>query len=145
MTTYELHCKKTCSPEFRPGRTQTGLNQSTDTTADSEMFAKTLFSLIFANSGLVGWLILNVPVYNFSVMLFFSHVGTEPPLPGYYEYFWGVNVPCSRTQHCLTWVGLEPPISGSGVRGINYQATALPCEFGPRKFKVLANIENTCF
>ena len=40
--------------------------------------------------------------------------------------FWGVNVPCSRTQHGLTCVGLEPPTSGSGVRGINHQATALP-------------------
>ena len=56
---------------------------------------------------------------------FFSHVGTEPPLPGYYQYFWGVNVTCSRTQHGYTRVGLEPPTSGSGVRGINHQATAL--------------------
>ena len=39
---------------------------------------------------------------------FFSHVGTEPLLPGYYQYFWGVNVPCSRTRHGLTRVGLEP-------------------------------------
>ena len=38
----------------------------------------------------------------------------------------GVNVPCSRTQHGLTRVGLEPPSSGYGVRGINHQATALP-------------------
>ena len=37
----------------------------------------------------------------------FSHVGTEPPLPGYYQYFKGVNVPCSRTQHGLSRVGLE--------------------------------------
>ena len=22
---------------------------------------------------------------------FFSHVRTEPPLPGYYQYFWGSN------------------------------------------------------
>ena len=35
-------------------------------------------------------------------------------------------MPCSRTQHGLTRVGLEPPASGSGVRGINHQATALP-------------------
>ena len=40
--------------------------------------------------------------------------------------FWGVNVPCARTQHGLTRVGLEPPTSGSGVRGINHQATSLP-------------------
>ena len=30
---------------------------------------------------------------------FFSHVGTEPALPGYYQYFLGVNVSCSGTQH----------------------------------------------
>ena len=30
------------------------------------------------------WLRFNVPVNNF-----FSHVGTEPPLPGYYQYFLG--------------------------------------------------------
>ena len=30
---------------------------------------------------------------------FFSHVETEPPFPGYYQYFWGVNVSCSRKQH----------------------------------------------
>ena len=41
--------------------------------------------------------------------------------------FWGVNVPCSRTQHGLTRVGLESPTYGYGVRGINHQATALPC------------------
>ena len=29
----------------------------------------------------------------------FSQVGTEPPLPGYYQYFLGVNMSCSRTQH----------------------------------------------
>ena len=27
-------------------------------------------------------------------------------------------MPCSRTQHGLTRVGLEPPTSGSGVRGV---------------------------
>ena len=35
----------------------------------------------------------NVPVNNF------SHVGTELPLPGYYQYFSGSKVSCSRTQH----------------------------------------------
>ena len=34
-------------------------------------------------------------------------------------------MPCSRTQHGLTRVGLEPPTSESGVRGINHEATAL--------------------
>ena len=70
----------------------------------------------------IGWLIDSLR----SGKQFFSHVGTEPPLPGYYQYFWGENVPCSRTQHNLTRVGLEPPASGSGVRGINHQATSLP-------------------
>ena len=35
-------------------------------------------------------------------------------------------MPCSRTQHGLTRVGLESPTSRSGVRGINHQAIALP-------------------
>ena len=70
---------------------------------------------------LVGWFDFQPPGKQF-----FIHVGTEPPLPGYYQYFRGVNVPCSRTQHGLTRVGLESPTSGSGVRGINHQATALP-------------------
>ena len=31
---------------------------------------------------------------------FFSHVRMEPPLPGYYQYFFGeVNVSSSRIQH----------------------------------------------
>ena len=34
-----------------------------------------------------------------SFLLKFSHVGTEPWLPGYYQYFFGVNVSCSGTQH----------------------------------------------
>ena len=71
--------------------------------------------------GLVGWLILNVPVNNFSVMLGRSH-----RFLGITSTFWGVNVPCSRTQHGLTRVRLEPLTSGSGVQGINHQATELP-------------------
>ena len=38
-------------------------------------------------------------------------------------------MPCSRSQHGLIRVGLEPPTFGSGVRGINHQATALPIRF----------------
>ena len=38
-------------------------------------------------------------------------------------------MPCSRTQHGLTRMGLEPPTSGSAVRGINHQATALPRDY----------------
>ena len=58
---------------------------------------------------------------NFSVMLGRSH-----RFLGITSTFWGVNVPCSRTQHGLTRVGLEPPTSGFRVRGINHKATALP-------------------
>ena len=65
-------------------------------------------------------LIFNVPVNNF------SHVGTEPPLPGYYQYFQGLNVPCSKTQHGLTREGLAPRTSESRVRGIIHRATAIP-------------------
>ena len=31
---------------------------------------------------------------------FFSHVETEPPIPEYYQYFWGAS--CSRKQHTDT-------------------------------------------
>ena len=41
-----------------------------------------------------------LPRIHFVSFLFnFSDVGTEPWLPGYYQYFFGVNVSCSRTQH----------------------------------------------
>ena len=45
---------------------------------------------------------------------FFSHVGTEPPLPGYYQYFQGVK--CLVQGHNTAEVGLEPPTSRSQVR-----------------------------
>ena len=50
---------------------------------------------------------------------FFSHVETEQPIPGYYQYFWGVNVSCSRKQHT------DPAedrtrVSRSGVRRSNH-------------------------
>ena len=88
---------------------------------------------------LVGWLILNVPVNNFSVMLGRSH-----RFLGITSTFWDVNVPCSRTQHGLTRVGHEPPTSGSGVRGINHQAIALPmCECNaPYKMHVVDNLQH---
>ena len=80
---------------------------------------------------------LNVPVKTF------SHVGTEPQLPGYYQHFFsflfffsfffffflggggGVNI-LAQEHNTATRVGLEPPTSGSGVRGVNHQATAPP-------------------
>ena len=60
---------------------------------------------------------LNVPVNNFSVMLGRSHrfLGISSTL--------GVYMSCTRTQHGDR-MGLEPPTSGSGVRGVIHQATA---------------------
>ena len=76
----------------------------------------------------VGWLIDSKhPGKQFSVMLGRSH-----HFLGITSTFCGVNVPCSRTQHGLTRVGLEPPTSGSGVRGINHQAIALPYNEGTK-------------
>ena len=51
--------------------------------------------------------------------LLFSHAETEPLIPGYYQYFWGVNVSCSRKQHT------DPAedrtrVSRSGVRRSNH-------------------------
>ena len=43
----------------------------------------------------------------------FSHVGTELPLPGYYQYFRGVK--CFAQGHNTAEVGFEPPTSRSGV------------------------------
>ena len=45
---------------------------------------------------------LNVTVNNF-----FSHVGTEPPLPGNYQYFRGVK--CFAQGHNSAEVGFKPP------------------------------------
>ena len=50
---------------------------------------------------------------------FFSNVETEPPIPGYCQYFLGVNVSCSRKQHT------DPAedrtrVSQSGVRRLNH-------------------------
>ena len=44
----------------------------------------------------------------------FSHVGTEPPLPGYYQYFffWGGGGKyVLLKENTATRVGLEPPTS----------------------------------
>ena len=43
---------------------------------------------------------------NVSVNNFFSHVGMEPPLPGYYQYFRGVK--CLAQGHSTVEVGFEP-------------------------------------
>ena len=67
---------------------------------------KHMFVCFVQRGWLVGNLILYVPVNNFSVMSGRSH-----RFLGITSTFWGVNVPCSRTQHGLTRVGLEPPTS----------------------------------
>ena len=41
----------------------------------------------------------------------FSHVGKEPLLPGYYQYFCGVNVSCSRIQNCDPTEDRTPDLS----------------------------------
>ena len=75
-------------------------------------------------------LMLNVPVNNF------SHVNSEPPLPGYYKYFWGVNISCSRTQHGDPGGARTPDLRGSGVRGVNHQAAAPPLGENDRILRV---------
>ena len=50
---------------------------------------------------------------------FFSHVETEPPIPGYYQYFLGVNVSCSRKQHTDPAEN-RTRVSRSGVRRSNH-------------------------
>ena len=44
---------------------------------------------------------------------FFSHVVTEPLLPGYYQYFLGVK--CLAQGHNTAEVGFEPTASRSEV------------------------------
>ena len=58
-----------------------------------------------------------------------------PPLPGYHQYFLGVNMSCSRTRH-RDPRGARTPTSGSGVRGLN-QATALPYPGGMKSVIIL--------
>ena len=64
---------------------------------------------------------LNVTVNNFSVMMGRSH-----RFVCITSTFGGVNMSHSLAQghNMATRVGLEPPTSGSGVRGVNHQATA---------------------
>ena len=53
---------------------------------------------------------------------FFSHVGIEPPFPGYYQYFLGSK--CVFAQgHNTAEVGIEPPTTHSGVRGSTTRPT----------------------
>ena len=65
---------------------------------------KVIFILAQGYLHMVGWLIdFLCPVNNFSVML-----GRSLRFLGISSTFCGVNVPCSRTQHGLARVGLEP-------------------------------------
>ena len=72
---------------------------------------------------------------------FYSHVGTEPSLPVYNQYFFilflpvfffffflggGGGVCLAQGHNTATRVGFEPPTSGYRVRGVNHQATAPP-------------------
>ena len=68
-------------------------------------------------------------VNNFSVVLGWSH-----RFLGITSTFWGIHMSCSRTQHsdpsgARTW---NPPTSGSGVQGVNHQATAPPYRKVPK-------------
>ena len=57
---------------------------------------------------------------------FFSHVGTEPLLPGYYKYFLGgVNVLCSRIKHGNSSEDRTPDLSLWSLT-LYHQATAPP-------------------
>ena len=51
--------------------------------------------------------------FHVPVNTFFSHVGMEPPLSGYYQYFWGVK--CLAQVHNTAEVGFETPTSRSDV------------------------------
>ena len=46
-------------------------------------------------------------------------------------------MPCSRTQHDLTRKGLEPPTSGSGVRGINIHNEEMVSDMANSSFQVI--------
>ena len=77
----------------------------------SKLFDLLLYAEVMSRQLVLVLFLLNVPVNNFS----FRHVGTEPPLPGYYQYFREINVSCSRTQHCDLSEESNPPTSHSGV------------------------------
>ena len=47
---------------------------------------------------------------------FFSHVGMDTPLLGYYQYFSGIKFVFAH-GHNMAEVGIEPPISRSRYRG----------------------------
>ena len=87
-------------------------------------------------------LILNVPVNNYSVMLGRSHrfLGITSTFFLFFFFFGGGGQICLAQGHnTATRVGLEPPTSGSGVRGVNHQATAPPGYFG--EFIILRRVQ----
>ena len=75
------------------------------------------------------WFGLMLPVNNFSVILGRSHryLGITSTFFFFFFFFGGGGggLICLAQGHNMTTrVGLEPPTSGSGVRGVNHQATA---------------------
>ena len=78
-------------------------------------------------------LMLNVPVNNFSVMLGRSHrflCITSTFFFFFFFFFWGGGgIYLAQEHNTVTRVGLDPPTSGSGVRGVNHQATAPPVRY----------------
>ena len=57
---------------------------------------------------------------------FFSHAGTEPPLPGYYKYFLGGKCILLKDTTQRPRVRIEPPTSRSGVRRSTTRPPRLP-------------------
>ena len=53
---------------------------------------------------------------------FFSHVGTESPLPGHLPVLWG-TLKCLAQRHYTAVVGFEPCASSSGVLILNCAQT----------------------
>ena len=68
-------------------------------------------------------LMLNVPVNNFSML------GRSHSFLGITSIFGGMGrglICVAQGHNTTTQVGLKPPTSGSGIRGVNHQATAPP-------------------
>ena len=73
-------------------------------------------------------LMLNVPVNNFSVMLGRSHRFLDINSTFFFFFFGGGGICFAQGHNTATRVGLEPPTSGSRVRGVNHQAKRAPAK-----------------
>ena len=60
----------------------------------------------------------------------------EPPLPGYYQYFLGSKCALLKDTTRFDPSGARTPTSGSGIRGINRQAIALPSKAEVGNFEI---------